>query len=184
MALTLAACYPEVFAAVGVHSAPPYRSAGHGREALAAMQGRRAVPPPAPSARMAPAVVFQGTSDPVVHRRCGDQVTEQWLEHDRALGVERPERITRSRAAAGRSGDGRGYTVTRWYDARGRKRLEYWRVDGLGHAWSGRPQGRVVLRSARPAGQHHHVAVLPGPPPLSSVVSTDALGHRCGSCSR
>ena len=55
MALTLAACYPEVFAAVGVHSAPPYRSAGHGRDALAAMQGRRAVPPPAPSARMAPA---------------------------------------------------------------------------------------------------------------------------------
>ena len=137
MALTLAACYPDVFAAVGVHSAPPYRSAGHGREALAAMQGRRAVPPPAPSARMAPAVVFQGTSDPVVHRRCGDQVTLQWLEHDRALGADRPDRITRSRAADGRSGDGRSYTVTRWYDARGRKRLEYWRVDGLGHAWSG-----------------------------------------------
>ena len=108
-----------------------------GREALAAMQGRRAVPPPAPSARMPPAVVFQGTSDPVVHRRCGDQVTLQWLAHDRALGADRPDRITRSRAADGRSGDGRSYTVTRWYDARGRKRLEYWRVDGLGHAWSG-----------------------------------------------
>jgi poly(hydroxyalkanoate) depolymerase family esterase len=141
MALTLAACYPEVFAAVGVHSAPAYRSAEHGRQALAAMQGRRGVPPPAPAARMAPAVVFHGTSDPVVHRRCGDQVADQWLDHDRARGADHPERVTRSRATVGRSGDGRGFAVTRWYDRRGRKRLEYWRVDGLGHAWSGGRKG-------------------------------------------
>ena len=36
-----------------------------------------------------------------------------------------------------RSADGRRYTVTRWYSARGRKQLEYWQVEGLGHAWSG-----------------------------------------------
>ena len=39
MALVLAATYPELFAAVGVHSAPPYRSASGPANALAAMQG-------------------------------------------------------------------------------------------------------------------------------------------------
>ena len=27
--------------------------------------------------------------------------------------------------------------MLRWYTGRGRKVLEYWLVDGLGHAWSG-----------------------------------------------
>ena len=39
MAVVLAATYPELFAAVGVHSAPPYRSASSPANALAAMQG-------------------------------------------------------------------------------------------------------------------------------------------------
>jgi poly(3-hydroxybutyrate) depolymerase len=29
----------------------------------------------------------------------------------------------------------------RWYSTRGRKVLEYWLVDGLGHAWSGGRKG-------------------------------------------
>jgi poly(3-hydroxybutyrate) depolymerase len=46
-------------------------------------------------------------------------------------------RIARSRVSTKRSTDGRRYTVTRWYSASGRKRLEHWEVGGLGHAWSG-----------------------------------------------
>jgi poly(hydroxyalkanoate) depolymerase family esterase len=141
MALTLGVAYPDVFAAVGVHSAPAYRSAGHGGHALGAMQGRRAIPVPEAGARMAPAIIFQGTADPVVSERSGDQVADQWLAHDAALDQGRPQRIRRSRATVGRTADGRRHTITRWYDARGRKRLEYWRVDGLGHAWSGGRKG-------------------------------------------
>jgi poly(3-hydroxybutyrate) depolymerase len=50
MALTLAATYPDVFAAAGAHSAPAYRSARGGAQALAAMAGRPRCrrPPPVP----------------------------------------------------------------------------------------------------------------------------------------
>jgi poly(hydroxyalkanoate) depolymerase family esterase len=139
MALILGATYPDVFAAVGVHSAPAYRSASNGRSALVAMNGRGIPTPPLPGARMAPLIVFQGTADAVVHERGGSLLVEQWLAYDTARSTDArdPGRITRSRASEKRSADGRRYTVTRWYSARGRKQLEYWRVDGLGHAWSG-----------------------------------------------
>jgi poly(hydroxyalkanoate) depolymerase family esterase len=139
MALILAVTYPEVFAAVGVHSAPAYRSAANGRTALGAMRGRGAVIEPLAGARMAPLILFQGTADRVVHARSGGLVAAQWLAYDtmRSTDGRDPLRITRSRETEKRSADGRRYTVTRWYSARGRKQLEYWRVDGLGHAWSG-----------------------------------------------
>jgi poly(hydroxyalkanoate) depolymerase family esterase len=139
MALILGATYPDVFAAVGVHSAPAYRSASAGRNALGAMRGRGTPTPPLPGAQMAPLIVFQGTADTVVHERSGRLMAEQWLAYDaaRSTGARDPLRITRSRAGEKRSADGRRYTVTRWYSARGRKQLEYWRVHGLGHAWSG-----------------------------------------------
>jgi poly(hydroxyalkanoate) depolymerase family esterase len=139
MSLILAATYPDVFAAVGVHSAPAYRSASSGRKALGAMRGRGAIPAPLPGAGMAPVVVVQGTADAVVYASNGRQVTDQWLAYDamRSTGGRDGRRITRSRVVTKRSTDGRRYTVTRWYSARGRKRLEHWEVGGLGHAWSG-----------------------------------------------
>ncbi len=139
MALILGATYPDVFAAVGVHSAPAYRSASSGSSAFGAMNGRGTPTPPLPGARMAPLIVFQGTGDAVVHERGGTLMVEQWLAYDAARSTDArdPQRITRSRATERRAADGRRFTVTRWYSARGRKQLEYWRVDGLGHAWSG-----------------------------------------------
>jgi poly(hydroxyalkanoate) depolymerase family esterase len=139
MALILGATYPDVFAAVGVHSAPAYRSASNGRAAFGAMNGRGIPTPPLPGAQMAPLIVFQGTADAVVHERGASLLIDQWLAYDaaRSTGARDPRRITRSRASERRSADGRRFTVTRWYAARGHKQLEYWRVDGLGHAWSG-----------------------------------------------
>ena len=139
MALVLAATYPDVFAAVGVHSAPAYRSADNGLKALAAMRGHGAVATPLPGSRMAPLVVFQGTADAVVHARSGALLAEQWLAYDaaRSSGPPDPLRITRSRAGAPRTAGGRRFTVTRWYTARGRKQLELWQVEALAHAWSG-----------------------------------------------
>lgn len=140
MALTLASTYPDVFAAAGVHSAPPYRSATHVGQALPAMSARTDVPVPEPGAVVAPTVVVQGGADSVVRAANGDRVVDQWLAH---------AAVTRSRTTTGRSRDGRAHRTTRWYTADGRKVLEYWLVDGLGHAWSG---GRAGGSYSDPAG--------------------------------
>jgi poly(hydroxyalkanoate) depolymerase family esterase len=146
MALTVAAAYPDVFAAVAVHSAPPYRSAGGPAQALAAMGGHTEVPPPRPgAAAIPPAVVVQGASDGVVRPVNGDRVVDQWLAH-RAAVVGDP--VVRSRADHGNA-NGRDYDVLRWYTSRGRKVLEYWLIEGLGHAWSG---GRARVSFSDPDG--------------------------------
>ncbi len=143
MALVLGACYPDLFAAVGVHSAPPYRAATRAGQALAAMAARTAVPSPRDEAGT-PLIVVQGTADRVVHPNNGDRVADQWLATWRAAHALPTDgaRVTRRRVDAGRSGDGREYTRVRWYTARGHRVLEHWTVTGLGHAWSGgRPGG-------------------------------------------
>jgi poly(hydroxyalkanoate) depolymerase family esterase len=136
MALTLAATYPDVFAAAGVHSAPAYRSSTGPAQALAAMAARTAVPPPGPGdAAIAPTIIVQGSVDSVVRPLNGDRVADQWLAHESATESDDP--VGRSRSESGRTADGRRHDVLRWYTARGRKVLEYWVVEGLGHAWSG-----------------------------------------------
>ena len=143
MAIVLAATYPEMFAAIGVHSAPPYRSASSPTNALAAMHGR-AIQPPVPVAAiesMPPMIVFQGTADGTVRSVNAQRITEQWLAyygHESKEGgaapIGRPRiAITRPvRPASARSR--RGYEVSRSY-AGGHKVLELWVVAGLGHAW-------------------------------------------------
>jgi poly(hydroxyalkanoate) depolymerase family esterase len=139
MALTLAAVYPDLVAAVGVHSAPAYRSATRPALAFAAMGARTGVPAPETGVPMAPVIVVQGTADGVVQARNGNRIAGQWLDFRSAATGTDPGR---SRTTSGRSADGRAWTAARWYGARGRKVLEFWRIEGLGHAWSGgRPGG-------------------------------------------
>ena len=142
MALVLAATYPDLFAAAGVHAAPPFRSATRADQALHVMAGRGIVPPPRPGEAMVPVVVVQGTADTVVRPGNAERIVEQWLAHQ-------GEQPTRTRTRTGRTADGRSYTVRRWYRARGRAVLECWTVQGLGHAWSG---GRPGASFADPAG--------------------------------
>jgi poly(hydroxyalkanoate) depolymerase family esterase len=115
MALILAATYPDLYAAVGVHSAPAYRSASTSAEALAAMAGRTRVPAPEPNLDgaagrgMPPAVVFQGALDAAVHARNGMRVAEQWLAFHaaRTAADNDPDRVSRQRTTNGRAGGGR-----------------------------------------------------------------------------
>ena len=51
MALVLGATYPDLFAGVGVHSAPPYRSATGPAASFAAMSARPRRPDPRPARR-------------------------------------------------------------------------------------------------------------------------------------
>jgi poly(hydroxyalkanoate) depolymerase family esterase len=147
MAAIMAETYPDLYAAVGVHSGLAPGAAHDMPSAFAAMhQGgpatpRRNVPTATAtgeSARIVPAIVFHGDHDKTVHPRNADHL----LEHYCAA------KTTRSRDEAGgstpggmvRQGQvpgGHAYTRTTYRDAGGRDIVERWTVHGLGHAWSG-----------------------------------------------
>jgi len=145
MALVLGATYPDLFAAIGVHSAPPYRSATSRSGALTAMAGRSIVPPAhaASMSGIAPMILFQGRIDSTVRVVNAVRITDQWrsLHERRLVGDRDPDRITRQREITHLTASGRTSTVTRWYSASGRKLLESWQVERLAHAWSGGRKG-------------------------------------------
>ncbi len=146
MALIVAATYPNLVAGVGVHSAPPFRSASGPADALAAMQGRgtRVSIPVDDAQPLPPLIIFQGAADSTVRAVNAELVAEQWLANYRqwsdrrlarpALRAVRSSSVPATRPVTARSR--RGYRVSRWTAGR-RKVVEVWLVDGLGHAWSG-----------------------------------------------
>ena len=123
MAAILGDAYPDLFAAVGVHSGLPTGSATNVQSALSVMQTG-----PAPSARTTaspPTIVFHGDQDTTVNPANGEQVVSA------SAGVLRPE-IKRAS-----SGSGRDYTQRVYRQDGGRVVAEHWAVHGAGHAWSG-----------------------------------------------
>ena len=115
MAATMGATYPDLYAAVGVHSGLPYASARDMASALSAMLGRRpGTATPLPSV---PTIVFHGDRDTTVHPRNGEYGGVRAALH----------------SETGEAG-GRAYTRT---VHRGPPSLEHWLVHGAGHAWSG-----------------------------------------------
>lgn len=129
MAVILGETHPELFAAVGVHSGLPYRSASDIPSALATMKGRGMATPP-PAGRGVPTIVFHGDRDHTVQQRNGERIVEQASQ---ALGKQGLQVRTDTAAVPG----GRRYTRTVHADAQGRPWIEWWTLHGAGHAWSG-----------------------------------------------
>lgn len=135
MADILGSSYPEIFAAVGVHSGLPRGCATDVVSALTAMRigcATHATPPsssPAP-----PTIVFHGDADHTVHVSNGIAVV------DAALGA-RGAADTEARVVEGRSPQGQPYSQTIYQDRNGDTAVEYWQLQGAGHAWSGGKQG-------------------------------------------
>ncbi len=130
MAAVMGAAYPDLYAAVGIHSGLPVGSAHDLPSAFAAMRG---APPASASGavagRVVPAIVFHGDRDATVHPRNGAQVASQCADrHDETLDV-----IVQSGQVPG----GYAYTCSVHKDAGGRIVLEHWEVHGAGHAWFG-----------------------------------------------
>jgi poly(hydroxyalkanoate) depolymerase family esterase len=128
MAAILGETYPEVFAAVGVHSGLPVGSAKDVPSAFSAMGGNplpRASQTRAATARI---IVLHGTADSTVHSRNADEIVRQALDAgpDQTLQTE-------DQGTAG----GRTYTRAVTFDSTGVALVEHWKIDGLGHAWSG-----------------------------------------------
>ena len=141
MAAVMGATYPDLYAAIGVHSGLPYAAAHDLPSAFAAMSrgsgapGRRPhddSPEAVPRPRVVPAIVFHGDHDTQVHPRNGDQMIAQWT----AIHGEGATTL-RVTVQHGQVPDGHAYTRDVYQDASGRSILEQWRVHGAGHAWSG-----------------------------------------------
>jgi poly(hydroxyalkanoate) depolymerase family esterase len=128
-AVVMGQAYPELYAAVGVHSGLACGAAHDMPSAFAAMQGGKPGQAAA-GGRMVPTIIFHGDRDTTVHPRNAGAVAAQ-----AAPGAR--ERVVESAAP-----DGRRISRTLFTDAKGRAIAEQWLVHGGGHAWfGGSPDG-------------------------------------------
>lgn len=148
MAAILGATYPDIFAAVGIHSGSGYRAATNVIGGLIAMRrgisdplklGRAAYKAMGAAARVVPTIIFQGAADRLVNPINGERTVRQWM-HTAHLASHGTYTATFDKPSHIENGHPRGkhtYTVYKWADNNGKEIQEYWKVDGLGHAWSG-----------------------------------------------
>jgi poly(hydroxyalkanoate) depolymerase family esterase len=127
MAVIVGTLYPELFAAVGVHSGLPFASAQDLPSALTAMK-RGAANAHKGGGSTQPIIVFHGDSDTTVNPRNGEQVIEQRLHSHKGA---------RPSVQSGSVPNGYRYTQTTHTRADGKPVGEHWVVHGAGHAWSG-----------------------------------------------
>jgi poly(3-hydroxybutyrate) depolymerase len=131
MAALVAAAYPDLYAAVGVHSGLPPGAARSLPEGLAAMRaGSGSALPQAPLP--VPAIVFHGDRDEVVHPRNAEQLIAAVRRSP--LGADLPDAPAVER---GETGCGRRYTRSVHRGDGGEAVAEHWLLHGAGHAWAG-----------------------------------------------
>jgi poly(hydroxyalkanoate) depolymerase family esterase len=123
-AAVMAAAYPDLYAAVGVHSGLALGSASNLVSALAAMQGRGSTG--ASRGHYVPTIVFHGDADTTVHPANGDAVIAAVSAKGLTVAIE-----------ASRHAGGRNYTRMTGTTDDGRVMIEQWTIHGAGHAWSG-----------------------------------------------
>lgn len=157
----LGAIYPDVYAAIGIHSGAAYHGGSEGclpgappptnttdsaRAALAAMGDH---------ARVLPVIVLHGARDEIIPTRCGAQAVQQWLETDN-LFLRRSHRVPPSMShvlAHHPATDGQqAYSVISYRTGVRCPLVQYWLIDGMGHAWSGRSTDPAVARFTDPSG--------------------------------
>jgi poly(hydroxyalkanoate) depolymerase family esterase len=134
MAGVMGATYPEVYAAIGVHSGLPYRSATDVVSAFAAMRGdtglryrsqRKSHCGVDNDARVR-TIVFHGDADQIVHPSNATKIIQAQAKTD--------DTVERVKA---RSPGSRTYTRAVIRDKTGTAVVEQWLIHGSGHAWSG-----------------------------------------------
>jgi poly(hydroxyalkanoate) depolymerase family esterase len=120
--------YPDLYAAVGVHSGIACGVARDLVTAFAAMRGQSQLKPsPRTGARLMPTIVFHGAQDKTVHPSNGAAVIAR-------AKSEAELRLTRGRV---HTPSGRSYSHSVQHEPDGRTVLELWELHGAGHAWSG-----------------------------------------------
>jgi poly(hydroxyalkanoate) depolymerase family esterase len=150
MAVILGRAYPELFAAVGVHSGLPYAAAHDLPSAFAAMHQRDTSDPTVarsenPQAWQGPipTIVFHGDRDTTVHPSNGEKVVRQSGGASTFYAGDRSSAPTATEeTCAGGTLGGHSYTRRIFKDGNGTVLGEYWLVHGAAHAWfGGDPRG-------------------------------------------
>jgi poly(hydroxyalkanoate) depolymerase family esterase len=131
MAAIMAETYPDLYAAVGIHSGLAYGSANDVMSAFSAMKGQSAVQRPAAATEAVAGeprvIVLHGSADATVHPSNADRIV---------AGLRRaPARMERSEHPGVGACRGHIRTVARRAD--GAVAYETWIVDGAPHAWFG-----------------------------------------------
>ena len=165
--------YPDLYAAIGVHSGLACGAASDLPSAFAAMQqgaaaagrGSDGVSGVAGSRPLVPTIVFHGDRDSTVHPGNGDWVIAQSKPTQAGL---------RTTVQHGRVPGGHAYSRTLYADTRGQTLLEQWVIHGAGHAWSGgSPAGSYTDPQGPDAGREmlrfflEHRCAVAARPPLS-----------------
>jgi len=133
MAAVMGVTYPDLYAAVGIHSGLACGSAHDLPSALAAMKGmpaslgRRSE---AVASHSIPTIVFHGDRDQTVHPRNGIDVVSKSTHWESGHGGQ-------ASIEHGQALNGHSYTRTIHRDEAGRVVLEHWLVHGGGHVWFG-----------------------------------------------
>jgi poly(hydroxyalkanoate) depolymerase family esterase len=125
-AAIMAATYPDLFAAVGVHSGLACGAARDMPSAFAAMGGSGTIRPRGEGPTV-PTIVFHGDADR----------TDNPVNSDQVVAQAGPEAALTKVVTRGETPGGMAYTRTVQLDAAGGEVLEQWVLHGAGHAWSG-----------------------------------------------
>ncbi|MGE5607907.1 MAG: alpha/beta hydrolase family esterase [Bacillota bacterium] len=135
MAAILGATYPDLYAAVGVHSGLAPGCAQDLPSAFQAMQQGGSGGQQTRMGRLPPLILFHGDGDSTVHPCNADHLVQQWTATDGSPGPgESAPPVT---VQQGQVPGGRAYTCEIYHDIRGQAVVERWTVHGAGHAWSG-----------------------------------------------
>lgn len=122
-ALIVAQAYPDVFAAVGVHSG---LAVGAARDVGSAFAAMRSGAPGDKVRHQIPTIVFHGTADTTVNIANAHAVSKQVQ-----AGMKGKRNATKGKAG------GRAYARADLAHADGRNLSEVWLIEGAGHAWAG-----------------------------------------------
>jgi poly(hydroxyalkanoate) depolymerase family esterase len=125
-AAIMSSAYPDLYAAVGVHSGLACGAARDMPSAFAAMR-QGGAPQHSGAEQPVPTIVFHGDRDTTVSPINGDQVIAQ-----SKAGADLQTTVSRGQAPGGIN-----YTRTVACDDTGHPMLEHWVLHGAGHAWSG-----------------------------------------------
>ena len=134
-AAVMGATYPDLYAAIGVHSGLACGAANDLPSAFVAMRqadladalGAGDISRVLRDGQAVPTIVFHGDRDTTVHPRNGDHVIA------RSIGTTNSQKTVHRGQVTG----GHAYTRTIHTNPSGRAIFEHWEIHGAGHAWSG-----------------------------------------------